>query len=324
MFLQTTPNIKVHDTPAIDWSWQVLNKRLLFRTRIAPVSCRRSTTREICVASLLVLSTVSLHAQSSSGLFRCKDQKHIINLSINNSGQMVEGPACAEIVVNALRYGADFGKTVTYTAGANLPSIFPSTFSAGGGPPPGVVSESLDEHFSTDFRTIQQLQTQLLAVEGTNRKTGADLDKYLATLRALIGQSDETLKTGGPKGVITQAKDPDTQKQMDAVIGSAFNWKTTDEIVTGLLRLQADLSALPLRFPSNIGTSTGDPCSDANRGQLGWADWSKCRDTQFKAVQSMVAAPLAEANQWTSDGDKAIQFAKKSESFNIGKTRSLH
>lgn len=51
-----------------------------------------------------------MHAQSNSALFRCKDQKNVVNLSINDSGKMVEGPTCAQIVVNALRYWADFGK----------------------------------------------------------------------------------------------------------------------------------------------------------------------------------------------------------------------
>jgi len=306
MFRQITPNIKAHTMPASNCGWRVSSKRLPFSTRIARVICRRSIKLEISAASLLVLCAVSLQAQPSPGLFRCKDQKHIINLSINNSGQVVEGPVCAEIVINALRYGADFGKTVSYTAGANLPSIFPSTFSAGAGLPPK--AESLNEHFIADFTNIQSLQGQLFALEAQIRKTGSDTDKYLATLRALIGQTDEALKTGGPKGVVALVKDPGVQKQMDDVIKSAFSWQTTDGIVAGLLRMQADLNALPIRFSANTGTITGDPCGDTNIGQLGWADWNKCRDAQYKAAQSMVAAALAEAGPWTSDGDKAAQF----------------
>jgi len=265
--------------------------------------------RRICFTSVFILSVVCTHAQSNPALFRCKDQKHTINLSINNSGQMVEGPVCAQIVVNAVRYGADFGKTVSYTGGANLPSIFPSSFSAGGAQPPR--AESLNDHFMADFKNIQSLQGQLFALEGMNRKTGSDTDKYLATLRALIGQTDETLKAGGPKAVVALVTGPDTQRQMDDAIRNAFNWTTADGIVAGLQRVQADLNALPALFPANTGTVTGDPCSDTNIGQLGWADWSKCRDAQYKAAQSMVSAALTEAGAWTSDSDKAAQFAKK-------------
>jgi hypothetical protein len=98
---------------------------------------------------------------------------------------------------------------------------------------------------------------------------------------------------------------------MDNVLHDAFNWKTTDEIVAGLQRQQADLSSLPVLFPANTGAIAGDPCGDANRGSLGWPDWSKCRDAQFKAAQALVTAALTDAAPWTSDGDKAAQFAKK-------------
>src|SRR6266446_3551728 len=269
---------------------------------------------KICVASLLLFFASSLHAQSNPALFRCKDQKHIINLSINNSGEMVEGPACAQIVINALRYGADFGKTVTYTTGANLPSIFPSTFSGGGGlekEKEKEKAESLNEHFNSDFTAIKSLQGQLPGLEALNRTTGSDTDKYLASLRALIAQTDETLKAGGPPAVVALITSADTKRQMDDVLKNAFNWKTTDGIIAALQRLQADLNALPASFPANTGTVTGDSCTETNIGQLGWADWSKCRDAQYKAAQAIVAAALTEAGAWTSDSDKAAQFVKK-------------
>src|SRR5882724_5710280 len=108
--------------------------RLPFTKRMARLAFRTTLRLDICAAAaiLLVLLTATSQAQSTSGVFRCRDQRHIINLSINNSGQVVEGPVCAEIAINALRYGADFGKTVSYAAGANLSGIFPSNFSAGG------------------------------------------------------------------------------------------------------------------------------------------------------------------------------------------------
>lgn len=266
------------------------------------------------LVSVLLASAVSLHGQSSPALFQCKDQKHIINLSINDSGKMVEGPVCAQIFVNTFRYGAEFGKTVSYTGGPNLPSIFPSNFTPGGAEPLKTETpkaETLNAHFITDVTAIQSLQGQLFGLEGIIRGTSSDTDKYLAKLRALIVQTDEALETGGPKAEVALVKDPGTQKDMDDALRSASNWKTTDGIVAALQRLQADLNALPIRFPSNTATVTGDPCSDTNLVQLGWADWSKCRDAQYKAAQSTVAAALTEAAPWTSDGDKAAQFAKK-------------
>jgi hypothetical protein len=269
--------------------------------------------KTLCLASALLASAVSLYGQSNPALFQCKDQRHIINLSINDSGKMVEGPVCAQIFVNTFRYGVEFGKTVSYTGGPNLPSIFPSNFTPGGAPKTETLKpETLNERFIADFTTIQSLQGQLFALEGTIRKTSGDTDKYLGKLRALIDQTDEALKTpSGPKAVVALMKDSGNQRDMDDALRSALSWQTTDGIIAGLQRVQADLNALPIRFPSNVAAVTGDPCSDANIGQLGWADWSKCRDAQYKAAQSMVAAALTEAAPWTSDGDKAAQFARK-------------
>lgn len=253
---------------------------------------------------------VAANAQPSSGLFRCKDQKHVINLSLNDSGKMVEGPACAQIVFNALHYGADFGKTVSYTAGSNLQGIFPSSFlPAGGKNPPK--TDTLNEHFTADFKNIQSLQEQLITMEAGNRTAGSNTDKYLTTLRALIGQSDEVFRTGGAKGVVNLAKAPSTQDPMDQVIRNAFSWQTSDTIVVELQRVQADLNGLPIRFPGNTGAITGDPCSATNLDLLGWSDWNKCQNAQFTTAQTMVGAALTEAALWTSDSDKAAQFVKK-------------
>jgi len=130
------------------------------------------------------------------------------------------------------------------------------------------------------------------------------------TLRTLINQTDDTLNESGPPGILALVNSQ--THDMDAKLGSALNWKTTDVMVAMVQKLQADLNSLPVGFPNNTGTITGDPCSTTNIKQLGWNDWStKCRDAQYKLEQSTVAALLTEASLWTSDGDKAGQFAKK-------------
>jgi hypothetical protein len=266
------------------------------------------TLRHVFFMGLLLFAAAA-QAQPNTGLFRCKNQKNLINLSINDSGRSVEGPACAQIVINSLRYDADFGKTVTTSAGPNLASVFPSSFSAGGAQP--AKAESLNEHFNADFANAQALQGQLFALEAQIRKTSADTDRYLAKLKGLINQTDGVLRTNGPQAVVDLVKDPANQKEMDDAIKAAFNWQTTDGIIAGLQRVQADLNSLPIRFPANTGTVSSDPCSNANIDQLGWTDWDKCRDAQYRAAQSIVAAALTEAAPFTSDGDKAAQFARK-------------
>jgi hypothetical protein len=278
------------------------------------ISCRITDSveeimRVLSFAGVLLVCAMNMHAQPNPTVFRCKTQRNVATLSVNDSGRTVEGPVCVQIVVNVLRYDADFGKTVSSNAGQNLSSIFPASFSAGGAQPATV--GNLNEHFNADFASAQALQGQLFALEAQIRKTSSDTDKYLAKLRALINQTDSLLKTNGPKSVVDLVKDPANQKEMDDAIKAAFSWQTTDGIIAGLQRVQADLNALPIRFPSNAGTISGDPCSDVNIGQLGWTDWDKCRDAQYKLAQSIVGAALAEAAPFTSDGDKAAQFAKK-------------
>jgi hypothetical protein len=267
--------------------------------------------RRLILLFLLVVCASRSYAQVTSTPFRCPSQKHVIELSANNTGQTVEGPACAEIEINALRYGADFGKTITNSNGPNLTSIFPSSFSPGGVEPKAGGAQSLDEKFKLDDDQWRTLSTQLILLESTNRTTGANLDKYLSKLRSLIVQADDTMAISGPAGVMAVVNDPPNKAQMDAALGSIASWNTTDAVVTRLQQLQADLTSLPLQFPNNTGTITGDSCSPANIKLLGWTDWSKCRDTQYKLAQSSLTSLLTEAAAWTSDGDKAAQFAKK-------------
>jgi hypothetical protein len=266
--------------------------------------------KKLIILALFLLCSVNSYAQTNPPVFRCKDQRHVIKLSLNNSGQSVEGPACAEITINALRYTADFGKTTTYTNGPNLTNIFPSSFSPGGAT--RVVPKSLDDQFNADNKALRDITSQLIILEGRNRTTGSNLDRYLAVLRNFVAQSDDTLNTSGPTGVLAVVRSsPITNAQMDSALASVNTWNTTDEIFTSIQRLQADLNSLPLRYPTNTGSVTGDPCSTANIDQLGWSDWTKCRDSQYKLAQSTASSLLTESSQWTSDSDKATQFAKK-------------
>jgi hypothetical protein len=265
--------------------------------------------KKLTLLALLMLCSFSSRGQGNPPVFRCKDQRHVIKLSLNVSGRSMEGPACAEITINALRYTADFGKTISYTGGANLSSIFPSSFStAGAAEPPN----TLEDKFNAYKKALTGIAGQLNFVESRNRTTGSNLDKYLAVLRTFIVQTDDTLNAGGPAGVLALLKSsPIVNAQMESALGSANTWNTTDEIVSTVQRVQSDLNLLPLLFPGNTGTITGDPCSDANIVHLGWSDWTKCRDAAYKLAQSMASSLLTEATPWTSDGDKAAQFAKK-------------
>jgi hypothetical protein len=278
-------------------------------TRTYPVSLLNG--KVFFPVAALFLWAASMHAQLGPAPNRCSNQKHLVILSLNDSGRSVEGPVCAQIVVNVLRYDVDFGKTVSTTPGPNLTGIFPKSFDAGGGADLSK-AKGLDDQFKEYSATAQKLQANLLQAEAGIRKTGSDTDQYLLKLRGLIVQTDSILKPGGgPQGVIKLLHDPETKKEMDAALNNAFNWQTTDEIVQRLQQVQASVNALPINFPVTNATITGDPCGATNIGQLGWPEWSKCRDSQYKAVLAIVAAALTEAAPFTSDGDRAAKFSQK-------------
>src|SRR5215472_1269553 len=146
-------------------------------------------------------------------LFRCKDQSHLIKLSLNNSGETAEGSVCAEITVNAFRYSAEFGKTFSYSAGPSLSSIFPSSFSPGGGL--GGEVASLEAQFLVYESAADQISKQLQLIQSKNRTATSNLDKYLSNLKTFVTQSDDLLSSGGPAAVMAVVSGADFTKQMD-------------------------------------------------------------------------------------------------------------
>jgi hypothetical protein len=250
-------------------------------------------------------------APPAAGPYRCSSQKHLVNLSVNDSGQTVEGPVCAQVTVNALKYAALLSKKyATPTAGQSLGSVLPSTFGGGGGNPKIVNAPSLDRQFHDLNSQAKQLYDNLFQIDIANREQGAFLTQDLSTLQNTIAQSDTIFNQSGPDGILALLNRPQIAAILNKVPQYQFLWKATNEQLTKLESLQLHITILPIDYPTDIGTVTGDPCLPANANALGWTNWDKCYDAQYKAVQSEITAALTLAAQWTSDSDKAAQFVK--------------
>ena len=253
-----------------------------------------------------------------TGPFRCTSQKHLINLSVNDSGQTVEGPACAQIAVNALRYTAYLGKKYSApTAGPALGSIFPASFEAGGQAPPPKATKGLapappglEEKFGEVESQVDDVIRRWTIQEAQNRKQAALLAQDLTALQNTIAQSDATFNQSGAAGVLDLLKQPATQAILNKASMYSDLWKTSDEVVERLQILQLAVNSLPMKFPSDSAALSGDACSGANIRLLGWTNWDKCYDARFKLLQSSLTAALIDTNLWTSDSDKAAQFVK--------------
>src|SRR5262245_34643856 len=241
-------------------------------------------TRILWLAILLSLS-ISVYGQSSASqepqtprttLFRCssKVDKHKKVLSLNSSGESVEGPVCAQISINALRYGAEFGETITETAGLNLGSIFPSSFSSGGNPA-GMVetlndfknriiskkSASLEDDFQGYRDDLITLQSAVITLQSQNRTAAAALDAALRSLKDFVIQSDTTFTNQGASGVIDLIESNDFQNALTDATNQRRNWRTSDELIDTLRILQAKFNALPTLYPANTGMVTADYCT---------------------------------------------------------------
>jgi len=231
----------------------------------------------------------------------------------------VEGPACAEISINALRYGVEFGEVITETAGPTLGSIFPSSFSPGGAatPPPLRPGEapppppSLEQDFRTYQLELIQRSLQVVGLQDTNRAAAATLDAALRSLKDFVNQSDMAFANGGANSVLDLVKSEAFQKAlMDADQQAA--WANSDQLINALHLLQVKLNALPVQHPTNTATVTADYCTPANINNLGWSDWDKkCRDAEYKQTLANLTQVLADASQFSSDGEKATTVAKK-------------
>lgn len=246
-----------------------------------------------------------------AGPFRCTSQKHLINLSVNDSGQTVEGPVCAQIEVNALRYTAYLGKKYAApTAGPALGSIFPASFGGAGTGTLAAASVNFEDEFDVYQAQAESIAHSWIVQEAKNRTQSAALAQDLTTLQNTIAQSDATFNQSGAAGVLDLLKQPATQAILNKASLYSDLWKTSDEVVERLQILQLAVNSLPMKFPSDNAALSGDACSGANIRLLGWTNWDKCYDARFKLLQSSLAAALSDTNLWTSDSDKAAQFVK--------------
>jgi hypothetical protein len=289
---------------------------------------RRRVKHFLWLAIFLCLAASGQDPTAQTTLFRCTSKSPKKTIVLNSSGDTVEGPICAEVSINALRFGAEFGETITETAGANLGSIFPSSFGAGGAPPPppppppppqpGVTPPppppppSLEEDFQTYQRNLNELSLRVVSLQGSNRTAAASLDAALRSLREFVIQSDMTFTNKGSTGVIALVKSDAFQNALNEALGQQAAWATSDQLIDALRGLQVKLNALPVQHPANTEPVTADYCTPANINKLGWTDWdTRCRDAEYKQTLATLAQTITDASVFSSDGDRAAAIAKK-------------
>jgi len=270
---------------------------------------RTRLKRLLWISPLFSLTAYGQHAPSTT-LFRCTQHSPLKVLSTTSSGENVEGPVCAQITVNALRYGAEFSKTFTYTAGPTLTSVFPSSFAAQ--PEPVRHTPTLEQDFRTYEQRLVQLSLKLLKLQSHNRTAAAILDRALRNLKDIVTQSDEIFSNSGANGVVTLVQSGAFPAALEEALGQQMTWSASDKIIDALRSLQINLNGLAVRYPANTAPVTSDFCLPANINKLGWTDWyTKCREAEFKQKLAELEKLIADAGQFSSDGERAATIAKK-------------
>jgi len=236
----------------------------------------KASRRAALTLAILACSSLSF-AEPAKSL--CDDPSKTHTLEASTSGEIIEGPACVQVTVNALRYSAALVKTITFTAGPALTSVFPKAGEAAGFDKSKVVlpaTPTLEQKFSQIWDRVNRTPDGISSAfyqgrQATNRRISADIDKYLANLKNSVVQSDEILATSKPPAVLQLVKNDAFQAALLQAISEAKDsWRTSDDILVGIHAAQQDLAALPQIFAQPItGVPAGpDPCATA-----AWQQW---------------------------------------------------
>src|SRR6266850_7440529 len=85
-------------------------------------------------STILVLVTLTFSGLSFAAPKNlCDDPNKVHELEATTTGEVIEGPACVKVSVNALRYSPALVKTITLSAGPDLTGVFPKVAEPSGG-----------------------------------------------------------------------------------------------------------------------------------------------------------------------------------------------
>jgi hypothetical protein len=283
----------------------------------------KSLSRAALTMAILVCSSLSLAAPRNL----CVDPKKTHQLEASTTGEVIEGPACIQVKVNALRYSAELVKTITFTAGPSLTSVLPEEGKAAGAECKITKAVTLEDAFQQiadrvngrdcDGKPLQGLDQQLKNRQADNRTDSALVDTYLAKLKDTVIQSDEILKASGAPAVVNLVNSKSFQDDLKNAFFNASSWKTTDENLKDIQDAQAKLAALPQQFGRPVsGAPAGPNCATA-----AWQEWfTDCKnESRYKLLQDQLAKLETDALQMATGSEEAQKIAKKAGLLNYWK-----
>lgn len=173
----------------------------------------------------------------------CPQNKQPLLLTPKDTGESVEGPACVGVILNVLRYSAEFGRTVTFNAGPNLAAGFaPPATPPGGAVPQNVSIDNIVKALSANkdgFRQFDRL----------NATSIATVTQAITDLKALVSASDDVFRTSGARAALAMTHDAAIQAEMRAATNA--QWRAVDQIYQNVKTLQDQVAMVLLGMPSD-------------------------------------------------------------------------
>lgn len=207
-------------------------------------------------------------------------KRHQFTVSLNSSGETLEGPACVQTQANTLRNFVFITTSITQTAGPSPSSIFPA--SGGQSPGSGEAPATLDDLSGRYNRSQINLRQRM----DSNRTAAASIDDLLARLKEFITHSDEAVGSGRYDALIKQSKDRKTE--IDQVLsGGDKSWKATDDLVREIHATQDAWSNFSIQHADVLSDTKVKTSYDALKTQLD--------DLETKALQQATGSDQAKA-----------------------------
>ena len=262
---------------------------------------------KIAKAVLLLVFGWICVVQSHASL--CDEPSKVHKLEASTTGEVIEGPACVQVEVNALRYSAKLVQKIKIEPGPNLAGEVTKGSEGGGAAPVAGISTQKD--FEAILAQIAEIENSARDRLDKNRTFAADVDAYLFRLKGTVLQSDEILLSGGVPAVLNLVQSAEALKDLQNAINIAKRWQTSDDIIIRVHALQQRINLLPQKHAKPTEAVAGGTACDS----AAWQEWftaTACGgEASLKAAQDRLSAVEKQLLDIASDSEKAREMAKR-------------
>lgn len=206
----------------------------------------------------------------------CPPRAKVLWVLPTDSGDVVQGPVCIKVVINALRYSSTIKTQTVVTAGSDLSSVFTVAKGTPDNPTVDQIVKAVVDQGAVWVR-LDKLNNQQLAI----------LNNGIAGLRDLVASSDVIFGASKAEGILKALNSVSVHDGIDAA--QKASWGTSDDIYSNLKAIQLLITQTLLSNPAP---------ADADKSRLTGAE---------TALEGLLTA----LSPSTINGDKTTAFQKQ-------------